>query len=156
MHVLLRRDVRLNVEKSRYMALGPGARIGESVCYRDAPLPTSLCVRYLGVDIRAGTRFVCDIEGRLKSFYRAANALLHKSSMVGIARSQDLLFFLYQRYCVPILRYGYDVMLGCLLRRDENRMKVAHNSMVRRIYGIDSFDSVPVRFSFATCMGLPL
>ena len=39
----------------------------------------------IAVDIHAGTRIVCDIDGRLKSFYRAANALLHKSSVVGIA-----------------------------------------------------------------------
>ena len=43
---------------------------------------------------------LCVILMEDKSFYRAANALLHKSSMVGIARSQDLMFFLYQRYSV--------------------------------------------------------
>ena len=106
------------------------------------------------MDIRAGSKFSCDVDGKLKSFYRAANALLHKSSAVGIDKMRDMLYFLYLRYCVPILGYGYSVISSCLSNRDAHRLKVAHNSMVRRIFAISRYDSVPAQFSFGTCMAL--
>ena len=93
--------------------------------------------KYLGVVLRSGTRYGCSVTERVKAFYRALNAILRIEG-----RSNDLILLqLIEAHCVPILSYAIEVVT--VFNRDERRsLRVAYNSIFRKIFGYRSFESV--------------
>ena len=93
--------------------------------------------RYLGVTLKAGPRFGCSITDRVKSFYRSLNTILRIEG-----RSNDMILLqLIETHCVPILTYAIETVH--VANRDERRsLRVAYNSIFRRIFGYRNFESV--------------
>ena len=93
--------------------------------------------KYLGVVLRSGARFGCSIVGRVKSFYKSLNAILRVEG-----RSDDMVLLrLIEAHCVPILAYAIE--LTVIADRSERRsLRVAYNSIFRKIFGYRQFESV--------------
>ena len=93
--------------------------------------------KYLGIVLKSGSRFGCSITERVKAFYRSLNSILRIDG-----RSDDMILLqLVESHCVPILTYGIEVV--SVADRDERRsLRVAYNSVFRRIFGYRIFESV--------------
>ena len=93
--------------------------------------------KYLGVVLRTGPRFGCSVSERVKSFYRSLNSILRVEG-----RSDDMvLLHLIEAHCVPILTYAIENT--DVANRDERRsLRVAYNSIFRKIFGYRYFESV--------------
>ena len=103
--------------------------------------------KYLGVTLRAGPRFGCSVKERVKSFYRSLNSILRIEG-----RSDDMILLqLVETHCVSILTYGIEIV--DIANRDEKRsMRVAYNSIFRKLFGYRSFESVT---NLQHCLGRP-
>ena len=139
------KDIVLNVSKSRVLVWGPrSARFYDhAFLYRGVLLPNCATVRFLGVELCRGSSFRTKVDGKLYSFYRGSNSLLSRAGAAGIKSLPHLLFYLYKVHCLPILRYCNKVQLDTLTRRDRAKIRIAHNSMVRRIFSLPRWESVP-------------
>ena len=93
--------------------------------------------KYLGVILKAGTRYGCSVKERVKSFYRSLNSILRIEG-----RSNDIvLLHLIEAHCVPILSYAIEII--DVSDRDERRsMRVAYNAIFRKIFGYRTYESV--------------
>ena len=87
--------------------------------------------------LKSGPRYGCSVTERVKSFYRALNSILRIDG-----RSNDIILLqLIETHCVPILTYAIEVVN--ISNRDERRsMRVAYNSIFRKLFGYRSFESV--------------
>ena len=92
---------------------------------------------YLGVTIRSQKEFNCSIDDKVKSFYRCANAILRIDG-----RSDEIVMLqLLESQCVSILSYAMEVIH--VADRDEcRRLRVAYNSIFRRLFGYRDWESV--------------
>ena len=62
---------------------------------------------YLGVKLQADKRFNCDIDEKVKSFYRCTNAILRIDG-----RSDELVMLqLLESQCISILTYSMEVAI---------------------------------------------
>ena len=147
------KDIRLNVMKSCVLAWGAGHRKAGHFTYDGTCLPTRNNVKYLGVELRTGSVFGSSVEGKVASFYRASNALLGRAGVAGLSAHPGLLFHLYTLYCMPILRYCYAVLRVSLTKRDDARVVIAHNAMVRRVFHLSRYDRVPDAYAFSRYAG---
>ena len=95
-----------------------------------------MCV-YLGVTLKTGCQFNCSITERIRKFYRCANAILRIDG-----KSNDLtMLALIESHCLPILTYAVEIVY--ISDRDERRkLRVAYNSIFRRIFSYRYRDSV--------------
>ena len=93
--------------------------------------------KYLGVKLRSSRRFDCTVLDTVKKFYRALNSILRVDG-----RSGDVILLqLIETHCLPILTYAIEVLQ--VSNRDENRsLRVAYNSIFRKIFGYRIFESV--------------
>ena len=93
--------------------------------------------KYLGVVLKSGPRFGCTVVDRVKSFYRSLNAILRVDG-----RSDDMVLLrLIDAHCIPILSYAIEMTI--VANRDERRsLRVAYNSVYRKIFGYRYFESV--------------
>ena len=92
---------------------------------------------YLGVMLRSGKSFECSANARIKKFYRCANAILRIDG-----HSDELVMLqLVETHCIPILTYATEVIY--VANRDERRqLRVAYNSLFRKIFSYRRFESV--------------
>ena len=126
-------DLKLNASKPQYCVFGPDTGPGV-VDFAGVPVAKVSGVTYLGIEFLAGCKLSCKVDTKLASFYRGVNGILYNASKANLRGAPNLLYFLYATYCLPILRYGLTcVILPFLTRRDLARLRIAHNSAVRRI-----------------------
>ena len=92
---------------------------------------------YLGVTLKSHKSFNCTIAEKIKSFYRCANSILRIEG-----RSDELVMLhLLETHCVSVLTYAVEVI--AIADRDERRkMRVAYNSIFRRLFGYREWESV--------------
>ena len=93
--------------------------------------------KYLGVTLLSHKQFNCCINNKVKSFYRCANAILRIDG-----RSNEMVMLqLMESQCISILTYAIEVI--CVANRDERRrLRVAYNSVFRKIFGYRDWESV--------------
>ena len=98
---------------------------------------------YLGVTLKSGESFNCSVSDRLRKFYRCANAILRIDG-----RSNDTVMLrLIETHCFPILSYAIEIVH--VADRDERRqLRVAYNSVFRKIFGYRWSQSVSNLQSF--------
>ena len=143
------RDIKINVLKSCCVRFGPDTEEFPTFIHNSSPLPHLQVVKYLGIDMREGGALSFKVEEKLRSVYKAANALFYQSEKAGLRDAPKVLFFLYITYCVPILRYGYSIIEDSISRRDRARLRVAHNSAVRKIFKWSRMDPIPEEYAFS-------
>ena len=92
---------------------------------------------YLGVTLASHKRFNCCIDEKVMSFYRSFNAIFRIEG-----RSNEMVMLqLIETHCISILSYAIEVIHVADedLRR---KLRVAYNSVFRRIFGYRQRDSV--------------
>ena len=91
----------------------------------------------MGVTLISHKTFNCSIDAKVKSFYRSANAILRIDG-----RSDEIVMLqLLESQCVSILTYAVEVIV--VADRDERRrLRVAYNSIFRRVFGYRNWESV--------------
>ena len=92
---------------------------------------------YLGITIKSHVTFNCDIDKKVKSFYRSANGILRIEGR----SNETVMLQLLEAHCLPILCYAIDVI--SIANRDERRrLRVAYNSIFRKTFGYRQWESV--------------
>ena len=93
--------------------------------------------KYLGVVLKAGTRFNCSVIDRVKSFYRSLNSILRIEG-----RSDEMVMLrLIETHCTPILTYAIEVV-DVVDRNERRSLRVAYNAIFRKLFGYRVFESV--------------
>ena len=130
-------DICLNAKKTKSMYFGKSTEIKFQTTLNGSPIQWVTEWKYLGVILKSGKRFGCSVKERVKSFYRALNSILRIEG-----RSGDMVLLqLIETHCVPILTYAVEVIH--VSDRDEHRsMRVAYNSVFRKMFGYRVFESV--------------
>ena len=92
---------------------------------------------YLGVSLKSGKTFGCSVSERVKKFYRCSNSIFRIDG-----HSDDLVMLrLIETHCVPLLTYAVEIVH--VVNRDERRqLRVAYNSLFRKIFSYRWSDSV--------------
>ena len=98
---------------------------------------------YLGVTLRSNNIFDCNVSDRIKKYYRCVNSILridgHSNDMVMLQ--------LLETHCVPVLTYAVEIIH--VANRDERRqLRVAYNSIYRKIVGYRRYQSVSALQTF--------
>ena len=127
-----------NVKKSKVMIVG-GKHNDEQVSplfLNNQPLESVNQYKYLGVEICAGKSLTFPANNVIRSFHRAANAILFSRVK---PRNEVLLKLLYTN-CVPIVSYTCAVRL--FSSADMNRCHVAINNAIRRIFSFATWQSI--------------
>ena len=85
---------------------------------------------YLGISIKSGKTFGCSVSDQIKKFYLCANSIFRIDGY-----SDDLVMLrLVETHCVPLLTYAIEIVH--VADRDERRqLRVAYNSLFRKIFG---------------------
>ena len=79
----------------------------------------------------------CSIDEKVKAFYRRANAILRIDG-----QSDELVMLhLLEIHCVSVLTYAIEV-IDVADRDERRRLRVAYNSVFRRIFGYRDWESV--------------
>ena len=92
--------------------------------------------KYLGVTIVSDRSFSCSAQKYLQTFYRSANSVLN----VIRKPSEQVMMNLLYCICVPCLTYASDAI--DFSSRDMNRLHVATNDAIRRIFTYARWESV--------------
>ena len=131
-------DIRLNTSKSKGMMFGK--REGLTFCILKLNGDDLLLVDnwvYLGVSLASHKFFNCNIDEKVKKFYKCANAIFRVEG-----RSNDMVLLrLIEAHCLPILTYAIEV-IWVSNRNTRRKLRVAYNSIFRRIFGYRYRDSV--------------
>ena len=130
-------DICLNAKKSKNMYFGKKAKINFQLTLHGTPVAWVEEWKYLGVTLRQGKVFSCSVKETVRKFYRALNAILRVEG-----RSDDMILLqLLESHCLPILTFSIETIH--VVDRDERRsLRVAYNSIYRRIFGYRQFESV--------------
>ena len=126
-----------NPKKTNNMVFGKNAEISFRTTLNDTPIEFTKEWKYLGVVLKSGPRFGCSVLERVKAFYRCLNSILRVDG-----RSDDIVLLrLIEAHCIPILSYAIEMTE--VANRDERRsLRVAYNSIFRRIFGYRHYESV--------------
>ena len=130
-------DISLNAKKSKNMHFGKRKQFSYRPTLGGVAVEWVQEWKYLGVTLKAGPRFGCAVKERVKSFYRCLNSILRVEG-----RSDDMVLLqLIETHCVSILTYAIEIV--DVANRDEKRsMRVAYNSIYRKLFGYRTFESV--------------
>ena len=136
-------DICLNAKKSRNMYFGKRRTKLSKLKLNKNDIDWAEQWSYLGVDLVSHTKFNCCIEQKLRKFYRSMNSILRVEG-----RSNDTMMLkLIESHCLPILTYAIETITVC--DRDKRRqLRVAYNSIFRRIFGYRNYESVRALQSF--------
>ena len=130
-------DICLNVKKSRVLYFGKRTPIVHNVELNGKLIPWASEWPYLGVMLKSDKVFSCCVKERVRKFYRATNAILRIEG-----RSNDMIMLrLLETHCVPVLSYAIEVV-DVIDRNEKRSLRVAYNSIFRKIFGYRYSESV--------------
>ena len=129
-------DILLNAKKSKNLCFGKKHDLcslqldGKNIDWVDS-------WSYLGVTLKAHTRFNCCIDEKIKSFYRCANGILRIEGR----SDETVMLRLLETHCLSILTYAIDV-IHVADRDERRRLRVAYNTIFRKIFDYRPWESV--------------
>ena len=136
-------DICLNAKKSKCLYFGKRIGIDYPIVLNGKAIEWVDQWVYLGVTLRSAKTFDCSIRERVRKFYRSANAILRIEGK----SSDTVMLNLIETHCVPILTYAIEIVH--VSDRDERRqLRVAYNSVFRRIFGYRWSESVSALQNF--------
>ena len=129
-------DIMLNASKTKNMSFGKKHHLS-SLTLDGKQIEWVDSWKYLGVSLKAHKEFNCCIDAKVKSFYRSANAILRIEG-----RSNEMVMLqLLESKSVSILTYAIEV-ISVADRDERRRLRVAYNSIFRKIFGYRQWESV--------------
>ena len=129
-------DILLNAKKSKNMLFGKEYQLPNLILDgKDIEWVKSWT--YLGVTLLSHKSFNCSVSEKIKAFYRCANAILRIEG-----RSDEIVMLhLLETHCVSVLTYAIEV-ISVADRDERRRLRVAYNSIFRRLFGYRDWESV--------------
>ena len=136
-------DICLNAKKSKNLYFGQRVNIHVNVELNGKVVDWVDEWVYLGVSLKSAKTFDCSIKEKIKKFFRCTNAIFRIED-----RSNDTVMLrLLESHCVPLLTYAIEVIQ--VKNRDESRqLRVAYNSLFRKLFGYRWSESVTSLQSF--------
>ena len=136
-------DICLNAKKSKILYYGKRFVPTYDVFLNNKKIEWVNEWAYLGVTLKSGPSFNCSVVERVRKFYRCANAIFRIEG-----HSNDtVMLHLVETHCVPLLTYAIEVIE--VANRDERRqLRVAYNSLFRKIFGYRWLESVTALQNF--------
>ena len=130
-------DICLNARKSKVLYFGKPINIAFTITLNGNEVEWASEWKYLGVTLKSGKKFGCSVTDRVKKFYRCANSIFRIEG-----HSNDIVMLrLIESHCVPLLTYAIEIVH--VSNRDEKRqLRVAYNSVFRKIFGYRWTESV--------------
>ena len=130
-------DIGLNSKKSKLLYFGKRVEVKYDISFNGETVEWTDEWKYLGVSLKSSHFFNCSVTERIRKFYRCANAIFRIDG-----RSTDTVMLrLVETHCVPLLTYAIEVVH--VANRDEKRqLRVAYNSLFRKIFGYRWRESV--------------
>ena len=129
-------DILLNPKKSKNMFFGKEHTLA-SLQLDGKDIEWVKKWPYLGVTLRSHTSFNCCIDEKVKAFYRCANGIL----CIEGRSNETVMLQLLESHALSILTYAIDV-IHVVDRDERRRLRVAYNSLFRKVFGYRSRDSV--------------
>ena len=97
-------DMRVNINKSSFLRIGKRYNTSTSdVFISDTPIAKSNEIKYLGIYIKSGRNFSCNMHCAKIKYFRCLNGILGK---VGTSSSIDIILSLVSSFATPVLLYG--------------------------------------------------
>jgi len=123
----------INVDKTQYMVMSRDENAGRSQCIKtdNCSFESVEEFKYLGTTLTNQNSIQENIKSRLKSgiaCYHSVQNLLFSNLI-----SQNLKIKIYRTIILPIVLYGYETW--SLILREERRLRVFENRVLRRIFG---------------------
>ena len=136
-------DICLNAKKSKNLYFGKRIDIAYPIALNGSLIEWVSEWIYLGVTVKSAKTFDCSMKERVKKFYRCANAIFRIEG-----KSNDMVMLrLVEAHCVPLLSYAIEIIH--VANRDERRqLRVAYNSLFRKIFNYRWSESVSALQSF--------
>jgi hypothetical protein len=130
-------DICLNAKKSKNLYFGRRHSDLCNLVLNGNSLDWVDAWKYLGVTLVSHKQFNCSISDCIRKFYKCTNAIFRVDG-----RSNDLCMLqLIESHCIPILTYAVEII--CVADSVERRkLRVAYNSIFRKIFGFRYFESV--------------
>ena len=138
-------DIGLNAKKSRNLYFGKRTKILHDIILNGNKVEWADEWPYLGVTLKSAKLFGCSVTDRIKKLYRCTNSIFRIDG-----RSNDMVMLrLIESHCIPLLTYAIEIVH--VINRDERRqlrLRVAYNSVFRKIFGYRWSESVSNLQSF--------
>ena len=129
-----------NVKKSKVMIVGGRQNSDDQISplflNDKSPLEFVKQYKYLGVEICGGRTLTFPADNVIRSFHRAANAILFSR----VKPRQEVLLKLLYTNCVPIVSFACAVRIFRSV--DMNRCHVAINNAIRKIFSFATWQSI--------------
>ena len=136
-------DIRLNDKKTKNLYFGKPISICHDLLLHGNRIEWVDEWVYLGVTLKSSKTFDCSVKDRIKKFYRCANAILRIDG-----RSNDLVMLrLLETHCIPLLTYAIEI-IHVSNRNDRRQLRVAYNSLFRKLFCYRWTESVSALQSF--------
>ena len=130
-------DVCLNPKKTKNMYFGQRISLMQNLLLDGKAIEWVDSWVYLGVSLKSSNKFSCSVVDRLNKFYKCANAIFRIDGY-----SDELTMLrLVETHCVPLLTYGVEI-IHISDPEEQRKLRVAYNSLFRKIFGYRYFDSV--------------
>lgn len=131
-------DMCFNIKKCMCIRIGPRFNAPcAPLTINGDPIAFVECIKYLGVFLQAGRRFLCSLAHAKLSFYRAFNALFSKSKF---ANSELISVFLLKSYCLPLLTYAIEASFPS--KRGLQLLDNIIDNAVRKIFNVKAIEHV--------------
>ena len=133
-----------NIKKSKVMVVGkPRNDSFSPLILNNEPLEFVTSYKYLGVELCTGKSISFSAVGALRSFHRAANAILYNR----VKPNNDILIKVLYSNCVPIITFASAVRE--FSSTDMRRCHVAINNCIRKIFSFAVWQSIRhIRLSY--------
>ena len=130
-------DICLNIKKTKCLYFGKKCDVLHNLSVDGKSIEWVTQWTYLGVLLKSGPAFNCSVTERIKKFYRCANSIFRIDGY-----SDELVMLqLAESHCIPLLTYAIEIVH--VSDRDERRqLRVAYNSVFRKIFGYRRCQSV--------------
>ena len=130
-------DICLNVKKTKCLYYGKKCDFIADVMIDGKKVEWVDQWPYLGVMLNSNKVFDCSIQEPVKKFYCCANSVFR----IDGHSDEIVMLQLAESHCIPLLTYAIEIVHVC--NRDERRqLRVAYNSVYRKIFGYRWYQSV--------------
>ena len=130
-------DIGLNAKKSRNLYFGKKTSISFDITLNGNIVQWTEQWNYLGVTLNSNKKFDCSVKEKIKKFYRCANSILRIDGY----SNEMVMLRLVESHCIPILSYAIEI-IDVLKRDDKRQLRVAYNSVFRKIFNYRFSESV--------------
>ena len=127
----------MNAKKSKCLYFGKRIDISCSISLNGKTIDWTDQWLYLGVTLKSSRLFSCCVKERIKKFYRCANSILRIEGF----SNDTVMLRLVEAHCVPLLTYAIEI-IHVTNRNERRQLRVAYNSLFRKIFHFRMSDSV--------------